>query len=144
MVNMYDAIIKPLFAFYLQAFKWRSVSLPAFYEWVVCCLSLWYLHLNPMVCLFLIIFSCYWLNKQILGSQENVASVGAAATAAAGGGKGPESLPLPPRSAFMCYADCKKKEIMALYGILEENDSILKLVAREWRKISGTLAFACL
>lgn len=30
---------------------------------------------------------------------------------------------------------------MALHGVLEENDNILKLVAREWRKLSGTLTF---
>jgi hypothetical protein len=82
-------------------------------------------------------FTC-WLNKQILGSQENVTS---AEAAPASGGKVKESPPKPPRSAFMCYTDCKKKEIMALHGVLEENDSILKLVAREWRKLSGTLTF---
>ncbi|CAB9513755.1 Nuclear autoantigen Sp-100 (Fragment) [Seminavis robusta] len=44
--------------------------------------------------------------------------------------------PTAPRSAFMCFTDCKKLEIMKANGIVEESDELLKLVASEWRSLS--------
>ena len=63
-------------------------------------------------------FSC-----QVFASRDN----GAAAA--------PHGPPKPPRSAFICFSDAKKKEIMARHSMGQTKD-ILKLVADEWRALS--------
>jgi hypothetical protein len=44
--------------------------------------------------------------------------------------------PEPPRSAFICFKDHKKKEILAKQATINEKDDTLKNVAAEWRKLS--------
>lgn len=43
--------------------------------------------------------------------------------------------PKPPRSAFMCYTDAKKKEILSRHDLNETEDG-LKFVADEWKQLS--------
>jgi hypothetical protein len=38
----------------------------------------------------------------------------------------------------MCFTDSKKLEIMSRHGVTDESDELLKLVAKEWRKLSST------
>jgi hypothetical protein len=73
-----------------------------------------------------------FISIKILASQENVTS------------KEQESHaqkvvpPKAPRSAFMCFTDAKKKETLAGRNDVKENDdSILKLVAEQWRGLSS-------
>jgi hypothetical protein len=40
------------------------------------------------------------------------------------------------RSAFMCFTDAKKKEILAEKNV-HENEDILKIVARAWRGLTS-------
>jgi len=42
--------------------------------------------------------------------------------------------PKPPRSAFMCFTDAKRKE-MSEHGSSEKD--VLRLVAKEWRELSA-------
>jgi hypothetical protein len=44
--------------------------------------------------------------------------------------------PTLPRSAFMCFKDNKKREIMAKQSNTESEKKILQIFAREWRKLS--------
>eukprot|EP00977_Amphora_coffeiformis_P011172 scaffold2671_cov167-Amphora_coffeaeformis.AAC.10 len=50
--------------------------------------------------------------------------------------------PKPPRSAFMCFTDAKKKELLERDGLPQNKKEVLNLVASEWRKLSdGDRAF---
>ena len=44
--------------------------------------------------------------------------------------------PKTPRSAFMCFTDAKKREILGS-NVVKQNAEILKIVAVEWRKLSA-------
>jgi hypothetical protein len=44
-------------------------------------------------------------------------------------------VPKPPRSAFMCFTDAKRREILSETNI-KDNADVLKIVAKEWRKLS--------
>lgn len=43
--------------------------------------------------------------------------------------------PKPPRSAFMCFADAKKKEILVLNNKVQKEEDVLKIVAVAWRNL---------
>lgn len=65
--------------------------------------------------------------KQIRESQENVNLQDQRSDAAA--------PPLPPRSAFICFTDAKREEVIRGHG-LKDKDDILKILAEEWRRLS--------
>ena len=44
--------------------------------------------------------------------------------------------PQPARSAFMCFSDLKKDEILQKHGMSRNHEDILNLVADEWKKLS--------
>lgn len=44
--------------------------------------------------------------------------------------------PQPPRSAFMCFTDITKKEILDANSVEESDADILKIVAAKWRELS--------
>jgi hypothetical protein len=66
-----------------------------------------------------------------LVSQENVPSLSASQP-----NDGP---PKPPRSAFMCFADARKDEIMRSGDEVTCDDNILALVATEWRNLEDSV-----
>jgi hypothetical protein len=43
--------------------------------------------------------------------------------------------PQPPRSAFICFTDARREEIVRSPG-LKDHDDILKILAEEWRLLS--------
>lgn len=47
-----------------------------------------------------------------------------------------QEQPKPPRSAFMCFVDAKKKELLESNDLPQKKKDVLKLVAGEWRKLS--------
>lgn len=46
-----------------------------------------------------------------------------------------EGPPQPPRSAFICFTDAKREEVVRSHG-LKNKDDILKILAEEWRRLS--------
>ena len=45
--------------------------------------------------------------------------------------------PKPPRSAFICFTDAKKEELLKCHGgVPQKKKQILKLVATEWKKLT--------
>jgi high mobility group protein B1 len=47
-----------------------------------------------------------------------------------------QEQPKPPRSAFICFKDYKKEEIMKKKGITKDNDDLLKVFADAWKELS--------
>lgn len=67
---------------------------------------------------------------QIISSQEN-------ASPNRGGAPEPQLVPpQPPRSAFMCFTDAKKKELLGSFNNPKDKEEILNTVATEWRLLS--------
>ena len=76
-------------------------------------------------------------------SSENVSDlieprkIGIQQLSAARSSEAQDSPPKPPRSAFMCFTDAKKTEIMSQHGV-QKKDVILKMVANEWKSLSAS------
>jgi hypothetical protein len=47
------------------------------------------------------------------------------------------SPPKPPRSAFMCFSDAKRKEIAEQEGEQKANSEMIQLVADAWKALSA-------
>ena len=70
---------------------------------------------------------------QILAPQENIVS----RDACADDDKKPHVQPKAPRSAFMCFTDEKRKEIMEQNpNQMPKSSEVLNIVAKQWRKLS--------
>ena len=68
---------------------------------------------------------------QVFASQDNVSASARDETSIENAGP-----PKPPRSAFMCFADAKKKDLMISYADAQTGE-ILQMVAVEWNKLTS-------
>jgi len=73
--------------------------------------------------------------KKVFSSQENVHSSVSARRGQLVQQEEQTGPPKPPRSAFMCFTDAKKLEVLGS-KIATEDKEVLKIVAVEWRQLS--------
>ena len=74
--------------------------------------------------------SIVFTTAQVFASQDNVSTSDQLLLSIEDDGP-----PKPPRSAFMCFTDAKKKELLIANSSAKKQD-ILKTVAAEWSKLT--------